>query len=733
MEKVDGNRIINLCSSHGKKGRMKKIISQTFNHFHKRRREELLVGGCKSPRFFKRSTLQKLVSFNKREQVRNRLNTPFKWNKNGLDISVYNPFFKLKLYGGTVPFGLHIMSPSGKTSKAGYSMSSRVGVRGFHTGDLDGGGGGSRETHSKGYALRHPAKGKVNSASKDVQPVGKGKTNRPRLNIYDAQPEGDGNHRCATPSGKGTHQRRRTVGQRSSPQGGGFPGTSKMRSTLRTSPPGMHIENVQPLRGKVGEGIDKFQKSTFNLTIDKFQKSTFNLTIDKSPKYVKVRGFEGKDPVGPKDKFKHPFKRDEKELINYAQLKNYAQMGLRSASGSSGGDLVARVNNERLIRKVSIFAPNSYYKSSLIGENLSRIKTFHPNPTRGLRMRGGGKRGLKRGLQRSCNNVPPLKPFPYKSSASYKGKGSSFLKLWSRIDLPPRSHIFDAGTLTPITQRTVINSDTSLVRKKQAPLLKFTRILGYKKKRSLPALSTLSPLPSGVSNPLGGEEIILPTPSEGSRVSIEKKVFPGGDLPVTSFNSGARTGVQVSPQTMNPSSTEPRISPAPPQPVVSGVKKKNVSLPVRPGGKKGAPSLLPEKFSKEYQRNSYKERYGKIAGGKSGPGGKKVKVGKRVRLDQLPLVINQSLENSRPTLEVRKKRMGRNVRLIPSVVRKKRGERLALRPLIGGTRKKGKVFSQFLASQLLESFHGKGVGREVRDAAHKTAEGNRSFLRFRWW
>ena len=106
---------------------------------------------------------------------------------------------------------------------------------------------------------------------------------------------------------------------------------------------------------------------------------------------------------------------------------------------------------------------------------------------------------------------------------------------------------------------------------------------------------------------------------------------------------------------------------------------------------------------------------------------------KRLFLEKLPFSIRQSVENSRPTLEVRKKRIARNVRLIPSVVRKKRGVRLALRPLIGGAQKKGKSFSQSFSLELLESFHGKGVGRETRDAVHKNAEGNRSFLRFRWW
>ncbi len=112
------------------------------------------------------------------------------------------------------------------------------------------------------------------------------------------------------------------------------------------------------------------------------------------------------------------------------------------------------------------------------------------------------------------------------------------------------------------------------------------------------------------------------------------------------------------------------------------------------------------------------------------PARKKVE---KLLLEKFPFSIKQSVDNSTPTLEVRKKRIARNIRLIPSVVRKKRGVRLALRPLIGEARKKGKSFSQSFSQELLESFHGKGVGRETRDAVHKSAEGNRSFLRFRWW
>jgi ribosomal protein S7 len=121
---------------------------------------------------------------------------------------------------------------------------------------------------------------------------------------------------------------------------------------------------------------------------------------------------------------------------------------------------------------------------------------------------------------------------------------------------------------------------------------------------------------------------------------------------------------------------------------------------------------------------------GKEKEGVAQPPRKKVE---RLFLENLPFSITQSVENSRPTLEVRKKRIARNIRLIPSVVRKKRGIRLALRPLIGGARRKGKSFSQSFSREMLESFHDKGVGRETRDAVHKTAEGNRSFLRFRWW
>jgi small subunit ribosomal protein S7 len=90
-----------------------------------------------------------------------------------------------------------------------------------------------------------------------------------------------------------------------------------------------------------------------------------------------------------------------------------------------------------------------------------------------------------------------------------------------------------------------------------------------------------------------------------------------------------------------------------------------------------------------------------------------------------------------PSLEVRKKKIAGITRQIPCVVSKSRGERLAIRWIINSARervkKRGKGLSECLAEELIDAYNRRGEPRQKRDSLHKTAEANRSFLRYRWW
>ena len=99
--------------------------------------------------------------------------------------------------------------------------------------------------------------------------------------------------------------------------------------------------------------------------------------------------------------------------------------------------------------------------------------------------------------------------------------------------------------------------------------------------------------------------------------------------------------------------------------------------------------------------------------------------------------LEQAVINVEPSLEVRKKKIAGITRQIPSTLSKSRGQGLAIRWIVesarGRRRKEGKRFSECLAEELVSAYHKKGEPRQKRDALHKLAESNRSFLRYRWW
>ena len=100
-------------------------------------------------------------------------------------------------------------------------------------------------------------------------------------------------------------------------------------------------------------------------------------------------------------------------------------------------------------------------------------------------------------------------------------------------------------------------------------------------------------------------------------------------------------------------------------------------------------------------------------------------------------LLQKSINNVKPTLQVRKVRIARSVYQVPFIIKKERQEKNGIRWIIEGARKKsrssGVTFSECLASSVLEAFAGQGQAREKRDQLHRTAEANRAYLRYRWW
>ncbi len=92
-----------------------------------------------------------------------------------------------------------------------------------------------------------------------------------------------------------------------------------------------------------------------------------------------------------------------------------------------------------------------------------------------------------------------------------------------------------------------------------------------------------------------------------------------------------------------------------------------------------------------------------------------------------------ALENIKPTVEVRSRRVGGATYQVPVEVRPSRSLALALRWTIDAARKrKEKTMEQRLANELLDAINRKGTAIKKREDTHKMAEANKAFSHFRW-
>ncbi len=102
--------------------------------------------------------------------------------------------------------------------------------------------------------------------------------------------------------------------------------------------------------------------------------------------------------------------------------------------------------------------------------------------------------------------------------------------------------------------------------------------------------------------------------------------------------------------------------------------------------------------------------------------------------DQEPIkVIETALENIRPLLEVRPRRVGGATYQVPMEVSRNRGAALAIRWLLEAARaKKGKPMHLKLAEELLDGYNKQGAAFTKRENTHKMAEANKAFAHFAW-
>ena len=101
--------------------------------------------------------------------------------------------------------------------------------------------------------------------------------------------------------------------------------------------------------------------------------------------------------------------------------------------------------------------------------------------------------------------------------------------------------------------------------------------------------------------------------------------------------------------------------------------------------------------------------------------------------DEPITVFNDAINNVKPTVEVRSRRVGGATYQVPVEVKSKRSQALALRWLIDASRKrKDKKMSDKLFNEIYDAYQNKGSAIKKKEDTHKMAESNKAFAHFRW-
>ena len=96
-------------------------------------------------------------------------------------------------------------------------------------------------------------------------------------------------------------------------------------------------------------------------------------------------------------------------------------------------------------------------------------------------------------------------------------------------------------------------------------------------------------------------------------------------------------------------------------------------------------------------------------------------------------VFHEALDNVKPSVEVRSRRVGGATYQVPVEVRSSRKMALAMRWLIDSARKRGEnTMSRKLAAELVDASENRGGAIKKREETHRMAEANKAFAHYRW-
>ena len=95
--------------------------------------------------------------------------------------------------------------------------------------------------------------------------------------------------------------------------------------------------------------------------------------------------------------------------------------------------------------------------------------------------------------------------------------------------------------------------------------------------------------------------------------------------------------------------------------------------------------------------------------------------------------MKRAVDNVKPQLEVRSRRVGGATYQVPVEVRPRRANTLAIRWLVGYSRqRRERTMAERLANELLDASNGVGASAKRREDLHKMAESNKAFAHYRW-
>ena len=104
------------------------------------------------------------------------------------------------------------------------------------------------------------------------------------------------------------------------------------------------------------------------------------------------------------------------------------------------------------------------------------------------------------------------------------------------------------------------------------------------------------------------------------------------------------------------------------------------------------------------------------------------------KTDENPLdVFLKALENVKPMVEVKSRRVGGSTYQVPVEIRDSRREALAMRWVITAARSRsGRAMSRALSEELLDAFNNTGTAFKKKEDTHRMAEANKAFAHYRW-